>query len=309
MTKTRANHRHHRTGRVVSRRAAARKGLRGLRHGAPLERAEHLAHRASARSRHAEAGRSARSAVAAAAHRRGAAARALQPRGDVVRAGVVGSADADRRVQLAGRDPHARRGPPGRSDDPLLSGLVERDVRQGARGAADRADAVLSAQPVRRLEGVRALHHRELPRELQPVCRLGHAVQPRVAAARPGVRHAQGDRRRGAHQARAGRHAADRQPRCAARLGICRRLRARDVADAAAGPARRLRHRDRREPFGARAGRDRVRARRPRLAEVRAHRSGAAAAGRSRSSARRCDEGADASSAGRRKWTSSSWSR
>ena len=42
-----------------------------------------------------------------------------------------------------------------------------------------------------------------------------------------------------------------RQPRRAARLGICRRLRPRDVADAAAGSRRRLRHRDRREPFGA----------------------------------------------------------
>ena len=40
-------------------------------------------------------------------------------------------------------------------DDPLLPGLVERDVRQGARGAADRADAVLSAQPLRRVEGLR----------------------------------------------------------------------------------------------------------------------------------------------------------
>ncbi len=39
---------------------------------------------------------------------------------------------------------------------PHLPGVVERDVRQGARGAADRADAVLSAQPVRRVEGVRA---------------------------------------------------------------------------------------------------------------------------------------------------------
>ena len=34
-----------------------------------------------------------------------------------------------------------------------------------------RADAVPSAQPVRRLEGVRPLHHRELPRELRAVCR------------------------------------------------------------------------------------------------------------------------------------------
>ena len=190
---TRVDYRHHRSGRLVPRRAAAREGLRSVRHGAALERAQLVADRAPARSRHAEAGRSARSVVPAPADRRSAAARTLQPRGHVVRAGVVGSADADRRVQLAGRDAHARRGSPGRSDHPLLSGLVERDVRQGARGAADRDDAVLSAQPVRRVEGVRALHHGELPRELRPVCRVRHAVQSRVAAARPRVRHAQGD--------------------------------------------------------------------------------------------------------------------
>ena len=43
-----------------------------------------------------------------------AAARALQPRGDVVRAGLVGSADADRRVQRAGRHAGARGDPSGR---------------------------------------------------------------------------------------------------------------------------------------------------------------------------------------------------
>ena len=58
------------------------------------------------------------------------------------------------------------------SVDPLLPGLVERDVRQGARGAADRADAVLSAQPLRRVEGVCALHHGELSGELQSVHRV-----------------------------------------------------------------------------------------------------------------------------------------
>ena len=103
-----------------------------------------------------QAGRPARSALADPPDRRSAAARALQPRGDVVRAGVVGPAAAHRRVQLAGRDARARGDPPGRHVDPLLPGLVERDVRQGARGAADRADAVLSAQPVRRLEGATA---------------------------------------------------------------------------------------------------------------------------------------------------------
>ena len=74
-----------------------------------------LAHRAPARSHHAAARRPARPAVADAHHPGRAAARVLQPRGDVVRAGVVGSAAADRRVQLAGRDAGARGDPPGRS--------------------------------------------------------------------------------------------------------------------------------------------------------------------------------------------------
>ena len=72
-----------------------------------------------------------------------------------------------------------------------------------------------------------------------------------------------------------------------ARLGICRRLRARDVDDAPTRAGRRLRHRHWRESLGARAGRDRVRARRPRLAEVRAPGSEIPAARGSRSSDRR----------------------
>ena len=62
------------------------------------------------------------------------------------------------------------------------------------------------------------------------------------------------------------RHAVARQPRRAARLGLCRRLRRGDVADAAAGSRRRLRDRHRHQPLGAGSRRDRVRARRPRLA-------------------------------------------
>ena len=53
------------------------------------------------------------------------------------------------------RDPDARGDPPGRPDDPLLPGVVERDVRQGPRGAAERGHAVLPAQPVRRRQGLR----------------------------------------------------------------------------------------------------------------------------------------------------------
>ena len=99
-------------------------------------------------------------------------------------------------------------------------------------------DAVLSAQPLRRLEGVRPLHHGQLSRELRPVRGLGHPLQSRVAAARTGVRHAQSHRRRRPNQAWPGRQLSLGQPRRAARLGIRGRLRARDVVDAPAGRSR-----------------------------------------------------------------------
>ena len=44
----------------------------------------------------------------------------------------------------------------------------QRDVRQGARGAAARDDALLPAQPLRRGQGLRPLDHGQLSRELQP---------------------------------------------------------------------------------------------------------------------------------------------
>ena len=60
-----------------------------------------------------------------------------------------------------------------------------------------------------------------------------------------------------------------RQPRRAARLGLRRRLRPRDVADAPAGPAGRLRHRDRRGHSVQELVEIAFAPRRPRLAEVR----------------------------------------
>ena len=56
-------------------------------------------------------------------------------------------------------------------EHPLLPGVELRDVRQGARDAAERGDAVLSAQPLRGGEGLRPLDHGELPRELRPASR------------------------------------------------------------------------------------------------------------------------------------------
>ena len=155
-------------------------------------------------------------------------------------------------------------------DDPLLPGVVVGDVRQGARGAAERGDAVLPAQPVRRRQGLRPLHHGELPRELRPVRRLGHPLQPRVAAARARVRDAQDHRRRRPHQARPGERAAPRQPRRPARLGLRRRLRARDVADAAAGrPPTTTSSRPASHAHRPRRLRGRVRPRRARLGAAR----------------------------------------
>ena len=61
-----------------------------------------------------------------------------------------------------------------------------------------------------------------------------HLFNHESAAPRQGVRHAQDHRRRRAHQARPGERAAPGKSRRAARLGFRRRLRARDVADAAA---------------------------------------------------------------------------
>ena len=200
-----------------------------------FELAEPVAHRTSARSDHAPSGRPPRPAVARPRHPGRAARRVLQPGRDVVRARLVGSAAAHRRLQLDGRDAPARGRAAGQPEDPAVSGLVERDVRARARGAADRAHAVLPAQPLRRVEGVRALHHGELPRELRHVRGVGHPLQPRVAAARARVRDPQSHRRRGEDQAREDRPPRARQPRRAARLGLCRRLRPRHVADAAAG--------------------------------------------------------------------------
>ena len=58
--------------------------------------------------------------------------------------------------------------------------------------AADRGHALLPAHPLRRGQGLRPPHHRELPRVVRPLRGERHPLQPRVAAARPGVRHPQG---------------------------------------------------------------------------------------------------------------------
>ena len=102
----------------------------------------------------------------------------------------------------------------------------------------------------------------ELPRGLRHVHLQRHPLQPRVArgAAIPFVtRKITRAAARIKHGLR--EEALPRQPRRQARLGLRRRLRRGDVADAPAGQARRLRHRDRRDALGARAAGRRVRRR------------------------------------------------
>ena len=89
----------------------------------------------------------------------------------------------------------------------LLPGQLLGDVRQGPRGPADREHAVLPALALRRGEGLRPLHHGQLPRVLRPARDERHPLQPRVPAPRPGVRHAQDHLARGGDQARPARQA------------------------------------------------------------------------------------------------------
>ncbi len=92
---------------------------------------------------------------------------------------------------------------------------------------------------------------------------------------------------RGPDQAGAGDRAAARQPRRTARLGLRRRLRRGDVADAPAGRTGRLRGGDRRDALGARVLSARIRPRRARLAGVRRAGREVHAPGRSRPAGRR----------------------
>ena len=116
--------------------------------------------------------------------RAGAAGRGLQPRRDQLRAAVVQAARAHGRHHRPGRAAHARGDPHRRrhreQPDPLLPGVVVGDVRQGARDAADRADAVPSALAVRRGQGVRPRHDGQLPRGVRPARVVGHLFNHEV---------------------------------------------------------------------------------------------------------------------------------
>ena len=123
-------------------------------------------------------------------------------------------------VTGAGRPAAAGRGPGPEAARPRLPGGQLRDVRPRAGDAADRAHALLSALSLRRVEGVRPLDGGQLPRELRHPRLERHPVQPRVAAPRRELRHAQDHDGPGRDQAGPGHGAAPRQPRGEARLGL-----------------------------------------------------------------------------------------
>ena len=149
-----------------------------------------------------------------------------------------------------------------RPQGPLLPGFEQRDVRPGPGRAAARGHAVLSAQPLRRGQGLRLLDDGQLPRELRHARQQRHPLQPRIAPARRDLRHAQDHARAGADQGRPAEGALPRQPRRQARLGLRARVCRGDVAHAAAGQGRRLCRGHGRDPLGARISRGGVRLRR-----------------------------------------------
>ena len=204
-----------------------------------MPRREVRPHRAPPRADHPPPGRPARSALARRRAARLPARRDLQPRRDVVRRRLMDPADPHGGVHRRRRDAAAggrARGLPGGA---LLPGELERDVRQGARDAPDGGHAVLPALALWRREGLRALHHRQLPRVLRHAPVVGHPLQPRVAAPRAGVRHAQDHVARRGDQAREARRAAAGQPRRPARLGLREGLRRSDVGGCSSSTRRR----------------------------------------------------------------------
>ncbi len=128
-----ADHRRHRPGRLLPRRAAAREGLRRPRRwcAAPRPRSS----TASSTSATASPCTRATCSTSARSSTRCAPARPdgdLQPRGDVVRRRVLDPADADRRVHRRRRHADARGDARSLPRGALLPGLLQRDVRQGA---------------------------------------------------------------------------------------------------------------------------------------------------------------------------------
>ena len=220
----------------------ARKGLRGLRHLPPHEFGQLLAHR---RTRHpgssesalveydltdlgasTQPGRGGRSRTRSTTWpRRASSACRSNSRSPPRRSPALGALNLLEAIRIVN------------PNDPLLPGVDLGDVRQGAGSAAGREHAVLSAQPVRRGQAVRALDDGQLSRVVRHLRCSGILFNHESPLRGPRVRHAQDHRRRREDQARQARRAGARQPRREARLGLCAGVRRRHVADAAGAPS------------------------------------------------------------------------
>ena len=225
----RPDHRHHRPGRLVPRRAAARQGVRGPRHQAPLQLVQHPPHRPPLPRRARAPGAPAHALRRPGGrqppdepHLAAAPGRGLPPRGAEPRQGQLRRAGVHRGRHRARHDPPARGDPGLGGQGALLPGLLLGDVRRRA-AAAERADALPPAQPVRRGQGLRLLDHRELPRELRALRLQRHPLQPRVAAPRRDLRHAQDHPRARRDPRRAPAHAAPRATSTRSATGASRR--------------------------------------------------------------------------------------
>ena len=252
-------------------------------------------------------GRPRRHAVAARRGRGVTTRRGLQLRRAVLGGRLVGRGDRHHRGQRCGRAAAARGAARARARGALLPGVLGRDVRQRRGHAAARDHAVAAALALRGVQDVRVPHRGQLPGLVRHARQQRHHVQPRVAASGPAVRDAQDHRRSGSDQAGARRDDRAWQPRCAARLGLCGRLRRGDVADAAAGRRRRLRDRLGRGPHRARLLRGGLRARGPRLREARGGRPAVLPAGGRQRALRRPDEGQAGAGLGAEGHASRSW--
>ncbi len=252
----RADHRDHRPGRLLSRGAPAREGLRGARNHPPLVDVQHRAPRRDLRgpARREPAAvpplrRPQRRLRAGEPAARRPAGRGLQPRRSEPRQGELRDARIHGRRVGARGDPAARGGAGVTPRHPCLPGVDLGALRVGA-AAAERADAVPSSVPLRRREAVCVLGDSQLPRGVRHVRGQRHPVQPRVPAARRDVRDAQDHARRGADQGGDPGSAVPREHGEHAGLGVRARVRGGHVAHAPGGRARRRRARDRRRGDG-----------------------------------------------------------
>ncbi len=242
----RPDHRHQRAGRQLPRRAPAREGLRGPRPRPRLDRPA-----ASSGSSRSPTGSPSTPATCSTRDRWSTCCADSNP-DEVYNLAAMSSVAESWRLAVATAEYTAV------GVTRLLEGIREacpeaRFYQASSSEMFGRAretpqsetHALLPAQPLRRRQGLRPLHHRQLPRELRPPRELRDPLQPRISAARRLLRHAPDQRRGGEDQARPRGRARARQPRGAPRLGIRQGVRRGDVADAPAGRARRLRDRDR----------------------------------------------------------------